>query len=221
MPEPTINEPTPAPKGGNEPEPEPTPESEPKAAEPKTLTFTQEELDRKFQDRQTRGEKAAEKKFQKQISDLTAQIEEFKGKDLGELEKLQKKLEKANEDLKKLPDLELKVFKMESLLKAGATPEQIPGLLKRVIGTSPEEIETDVAELKDLGWIGTAPALEPKPTGLGSPTKTGEPAKKGTLKDQLHEVNDKLSDPKISHREKENLLQQSIKLNRLIQKGET
>jgi hypothetical protein len=212
-------EPTVAPNAGNEPT-EPT-STEP-AAEPKKLTFTQEELDKKFQERQLRGEKAAEKKFQKQILDLSAQIEEFKGKDLGELEKLQKRLEKANEDLKKVPDLEMKVTKMEKLLAAGATPEQIPGLLKRVIGTTPDEVESDIKELKDLGWIGKQPEPEPtKPAGLGTPTKTGEPPAKNTNRDLLKEVNAKMSDPKISHREREALLQQSIKLNRLIQKGET
>jgi len=34
-------------------------------------------------------------------------------------------------------------------------PEQITKLLKRVSGTTPEEIAADVEELKSLGWIGS------------------------------------------------------------------
>ena len=140
------NEPTPAPSGGNE---------------PKKIEFTQAELDAKFKDREKRGEAAAAKRFQKQIDDLTAQVDEFKSKDLGELEKLQKKVEKLTKDLgekdTELTGLKLKDAKVEALLAAGALSEQIPKLLKRVSGTTPEEITADVEELKTLGWIGKQP----------------------------------------------------------------
>ena len=144
--DPAANEPTPAPKGGNE---------------PKKLEFTQSELDEKFKDREKRGEAAAAKRFQKQIDELTAQVDEFKSKDLGELEKLQKKVEKLTKDLgekdTELTGLKLKDAKVEALLAAGAASEQIPKLLKRVSGTTPEEILADVEELKTLGWIKPAP----------------------------------------------------------------
>ena len=130
--------------------------------EVKKLEFTQAELDVKFQDREKRGEAAAAKRFQKQIDDLTAQVDEFKSKDLGELEKLQKKVEKLTKDLgekdTELTGLKLKDAKVEALLAAGALSEQIPKLLKRVSGTTPEEITADVEELKTLGWIGKQPA---------------------------------------------------------------
>lgn len=155
----------PTPDGGSAPTPEP---KQAAAVEPKKLEFSQEELDKKFADRQKRGEEAAAKRFQKQIEELTSQIEDFKSKDLGELEKLQKKLEKATKDLaekdQELTGLRLKDAKVEALLTAGATTEQIPKLLKRVSGTTPEEIASDVTELKELGWIGP-PKQEPPAKG--------------------------------------------------------
>jgi hypothetical protein len=214
-------EPTAAPNAGNEPEPT---QNEP-VAEPKKLTFTQEELDRKFQERQTRGEKAAEKKFQKQISDLSAQIEEFKGKDLGEVEKLQNKVKTltdaiSNKDAE-LSGANLKLAKIDALLRADATPSQIPELLTFInFGTTPEEIEAAVSKAKDLGWIGKQPEPGPKPAGLGSPTKTGEPTNKPTLKDQIAELDAKIKDPKLSQRERGDLTKALITLNNKFMKGE-
>ncbi len=159
-----MTEPTPTPEGGA-----PTPE--PKPAE-KKLEFTQEELDEKFAARQKRGEEAAAKRFQKQIDDLNAQIEEFKGKDLGELERLQKKVEKLTKEVSdkdtELTGLRLKDAKVSALLASGATSEQIPKLLKRVSGTTEEEIASDVAELKELGWIGQAKDPEPQKGAKGA-----------------------------------------------------
>ena len=164
------------PEGGNVPTPEPKP------AEVKKLEFTQDELDKKFADRASQAEKATAKKFQKQIDDLTAQIEEFKGKDLGELEKLQKKLEKANQVLAEkdteLTGTRLELTKTKALLRAGAPPEKVDSLLKRVAGTTEEEISADVQELVTLGWIGKAPEAEGKPAANGS----GKPPVKDSIK---------------------------------------
>ena len=207
-------------------EPVNEPTAAPSAGEKKLLEFTQEELDKKFADRQKRGEEAAAKRFQKQIDELTAKVTDYEGKDLGELEKLQKKLEKLNgvvvEKETALTGANLKITKMEALLNAGALPEQVTKLLKRVAGTTPEEIESDVLELKELGWIGQKlPEPEPKPQGIGTATKTGDPPQKKALRDQLNEVNLKLKDPKISYNEKSKLIDLALKLNRRIQKGET
>lgn len=167
---------TPTPEGGNVPTPEPKP------AEVKKLEFTQEELDKKFAERQKRGEEAAAKRFQKQIDDLTAQVDEFKGKDLGELEKLQKKLEKVTKDLAEkdteLTGTRLELTKTKALLRAGAPPEKVDSLLKRVAGTTEEEISADVQELVTLGWIGKAPEQENKPAANGS----GKPPVKDSIK---------------------------------------
>ncbi len=174
MADPVIDNPTP--NGGNTPTPEPKP-----VAEPKKIELTQAEFDQKVKERLDRAEKAAEKKFQDQIKKLTDQIEEFKGKDLGELEKLQKKLEKVTKDLdekdKELFGTTLKLAKLQALLKAGAQPDKLDGLLKRVSGSTEPEIEADVQELVSLGWVGKAPEPDPsKPAANGSgkpPVKDG------------------------------------------------
>ena len=149
----------------------------------KKIELTQAEFDQKVKDRLDRAEKATEKKFQDQIKKLTDQVEEFKGKDLGELEKLQKKLEKATRDLAdkdtELTGANLKLAKLTTLLKAGAQPDKLEGLIKRVAGTTPEEIEADVQELVSLGWIG--PAKEPEPETPGA-NGSGKPPVKGAPK---------------------------------------
>jgi len=173
----TMTEPidTLTPEGGNVPTPEPKPAE-------KKREFTQEELDKMFSDRASQAEKATAKKFQKQIEELTAQIDEFKGKDLGELEKLQKKLEKATKDLAdkdtELTGTRLELMKTKALLRAGAPPEKVDRLLKRVAGTTEEEISADVQELVALGWIGKAPEAEGKPAANGS----GKPPVKDSIK---------------------------------------
>lgn len=189
---------------------------EPTAA--KKLEFTQEELDKKFSDRQRRGEEAAAKRFQKQIDDLTKQIDEFKGKDLGELEKIQKKLEKANEDLKRVPDLELKLTKMEALLNAGADSAQVSKLLKRVSGTTPEEIESDIAELKEMGWIGkpTPPPEPSKAIGSGSQMPAAKPV---DVNEQIATLTAQASDPKIDGTKRGEIQRQILSLK--MQSGGT
>lgn len=155
--------------------------SESKTKTEKKIELTQAEFDQKVKERLDRAEKAAEKKFQDQIKKLTDQVEEFKGKDLGELEKLQKKLEKVTKDLdekdKELFGTTLKLAKLQALLKAGAQPDKLDGLLKRVSGSTEPEIEADVQELVSLGWIGKAPEPDPsKPAANGSgkpPVKDG------------------------------------------------
>jgi hypothetical protein len=209
------------PEGGNAPTPEQKPAD-------KKLEFTQEEFDKVIKDRLDRAEKAAAKQFQKKIDELTSKIQDFEGKDLGELEKLQKKLEKLTGEVaekdKALSGATLKLSKMEALLTAGALPEQIPKLLKRVSGTTPEEIESDVSELKEMGWIGgpkPEPKPEPKNQGTGTQVTDGAGSGKKTVQAQLDEVNAKLRDPKLPYSEKSKLIDLSIQLNRKLQRGET
>lgn len=99
------------------------------------------------------------KKKEAEIHQLKEQIEELNNKDLGELERLQKKVEKLTQDINErdaeLTGMRLKDEKIAALLAAGASSEQIPRLIKRVAGTTSEEIAADVEELKSLGWIGS------------------------------------------------------------------
>lgn len=61
----------------------------------------------------------------------------------------------------------LELAKVKALVKAGVDLEKIDALLKRVVGSTPEEIEADITELKDLGLLNTTPALQPQATGAG------------------------------------------------------
>jgi 23S rRNA maturation mini-RNase III len=178
-----INDPTPDPSGGNAPTPEPK-----EAA--KKLEFTQDELDKKFAERQKRGEDAAAKRFQKQIDDLNSQIEEFKGKDLGELDKLKGKVEKLTKDLAtkdtELSGKDLKLAKLEALLNAGIPSAKIPKLLKRVAGTTPEEIQSDVLELiEDLKLVEPEPEPQKGAKGAGHQQPKDPPGVKTFTRSQI------------------------------------
>ncbi len=158
--------------------------------EVKKLEFSQEELDRKFAERQKRGEDAAAKRFQKQIDDLNSQVEEFKGKDLGELDKLKNKVEKLTKDLAtkdtELSGVLLKTAKMEALLSAGIPSAKIPKLLKRVAGTTPEEIQSDVLELiEDLKLVEPEPEPQKSARGSGHPPVKDPPGVKTFTRAQL------------------------------------
>jgi hypothetical protein len=200
--------------------------------EVKKLEFSQEELDKKFAERQKRGEDAAakrlEKQYKAQLDDLLGKLKQFEDKDLTDIDKLKKEHEKAiseKADLdKQLTGTKLENAKLKALIKAGVGPDQLDGLLKRVSGTTEEEIIADVEELKGLGWIGQRPATEPvkEPLkGLGTQTKTGDATPAKTLQDQLNEANAKLRDPKLAYGEKSALIDLVLQLNRKIAKGET
>ena len=137
-----------------------------KKSSPKKIEMTQEELDKKFAERATRAEKTAAKKYEKMIQDLNDKIKSFEDKDLSETEKLKKNFEMNAGKVKdlegELQNAKLENAKMKALFKAGALPDQLDGLMKRVSGGSEEEIETDVDELKSLGWIGSKPEPDQK-----------------------------------------------------------
>ena len=195
--------------------------------EAKKLEFTQEELDKKFADRATQAEKVTAKKFQKQIDDLTAQIEEFKGKDLGELDKLKNKLEKVTQTLAEkdteLTGTNLKLAKITALIKAKADPDQIDDLADMISGNTPEEIDAKVQKFVSLGWIGKQPEpkTEPKNQGTGTQVTTAPSTGKKTLVEQQKEF-DRLSlDMKLTPQERIEAAKASLKIANRIMRGET
>lgn len=197
--------------------------------EPAKKSFSQDELDKLFADRQKRGEEAAakrlEKQYKAQLDELTAKLKSFEEKDLTDVEKLKKEHEKANSKLSDLTNqltgIQLENAKLKALIKAGVQPDQLDGLLKRVAGITEEEVLADVEELKALGWIGQKPPQAPPTQALGTQTKLGEPPQTKSLREQLNEVTIKLKDPKISYQDKAALIDLSNQLQRKIGKGET
>jgi len=157
----------------------PTPEEKPAdkpTEKPQITPDIQAIIDKAIQDRLGREKKNHEKR----VAELEAKIQDYETKDLGEIEKLQKKIEKLTKDLgdkdTELTGMRLKDAKVEALLMAGALSEQIPKLLKRVSGTTPEEIAADVEELKALGWIGKPPVVKGA-TGSGHQPVSNDSAK--------------------------------------------
>ena len=76
----------------------------------------------------------------------------------------------------------IEAAKVRALAKAGADPEKIDALLKRVVGNTPEEIEADVKELKELGLLGGKP--QQQATGAGNPGLQKQ-AEGPTIDDQI------------------------------------
>ena len=84
----------------------------------------------------------------------------------------------------------LEAAKLRALMRAGAHPDKIDALLKRVVGSTPEEIEADVQELASLGLLAN---IKPEKTGAGSnPPNQTEPAKKTWKKSEIQAL---LKDP--------------------------
>lgn len=71
----------------------------------------------------------------------------------------------------------LEAAKIRALAKAGADPEKIDALLKRVVGNTPEEIEADVKELADLGLLAVKTAAKAA-QGAGNNGVPKNPAKR-------------------------------------------
>lgn len=185
MTEPTINDPTPDPKPAAT---EPTPKGGKEKIDPEIQAI----IDKAVTDRLAREKAVHEKEkaaldkekaaLLKEKDDLTKKLQGFEEKDLAEMDKLLKKIERMTKELTdkdtELSGAKLKLAKTDALLAAGAMPDQIPKLLKRVAGTTEEEISADVEELRALGWIGKAPevlATTPKPAaqGAGHPPVSG------------------------------------------------
>ena len=217
------------PTAANQPVTEPT-AAQPKEPEKLFKTFASKKEHDDYINEITKERLDRERKKFADYDDLKAKAEklkQFEDKDLTDVEKLKKEHEKASGKVSELTNeltgVRLENAKLKALIKAGANPDQLDGLLKRVSGSTEEEVLADVEELKAMGWIGAKPTEPTKesPKGLGTPTKTGDATPAKTLQDQLNEANAKLRDPKLDYREKSALIDLTLQLNRRISKGET
>lgn len=96
-------------------------------------------------------------KHSKRYDDLKAELEAERRKSLPDPEKVKAELadkDKAiSEKDQELFGAKLENTKLRALVKAGAPADKIDALLKRVVGSTPEEIEADVSELAGLGLL--------------------------------------------------------------------
>ena len=135
-----------------------TPESTPQTQPGKT--FTQAELDQIVTDRLARERKKYDG-FD-ELKTKAAKLDELEAANKTELEKATRRAEEAEQKRldaeTRLAAKELETAKREALEKAGLAPS----LWSRVLGTTPEEIAADVAEL--------AKVVAKPPVKVGDPT---------------------------------------------------
>lgn len=127
--------------------------------------YTTEELQSLFNGRLKEERETLEKQLG--LSDLGLKI-----KDVKDILKAKKEADEAKKsELEKVTGerdthkadaqvARLEAAKIRALAKAGADPEKIDALLKRVVGNTPEEIEADVKELADLGLLAVKTAAK-------------------------------------------------------------
>ena len=150
-----------------------TPESTTQPAPGKT--FTQAELDQIVTDRLARERKKYEG-FD-ELKAKASKLDELEAANKTELEKATRRAEEADqkrlEAETRLAAKELETAKREALEKAGLAPS----LWSRVLGTTPEEISADVAELAKV--VAKAPvkigdSTNPKPLPDETPEARGK-----------------------------------------------
>ena len=111
----------------------------------KDKTFSQEQLNAAI--------KAEKKEWQARMRELEAkasQWDKLQEDSKTEMEKLTGELGKHKTEAEQA---RLETAKLRALMKAGAPADKVDALLKRVVGSTPEEIEADVAELAGLGLL--------------------------------------------------------------------
>ena len=112
---------------------------------PKEKTFTQDQLNAAL--------KAEKKEWQARMKELEAkasQWDKLQEDSKSEMEKLTGEVGKHKTEAEQA---RLEAAKLRALMKAGAPADKVDALLKRVVGSTPEEIEADVAELAGLGLL--------------------------------------------------------------------
>lgn len=206
--------PEPTPVGGNVPTPESKPADVFKAFASKKEhddylnSIVEDRLDR-------------ERKKYADYDDLKAKAKKLKvleEKDMTDVDKLRQEHQEATGKVTSLSSenssLKLENAKLKALIKAGASPDSLDGLLKRVTGNDEKEIFADVEELKALGWIGTKPsAPTPEPTkGIGSGTQTPPAAKPPDVKEQIAALTQQAIDPKLTPIERGRIQDQILAL---------
>lgn len=143
-------------------------------ATPKEKTFSQEQLNAAI--------KAEKKEWQAKLKDLegkAAQWDKLQEANKSEVERLTGERDQHKTEAQQA---RLEAAKLRALMKAGAPADKVDALLKRVVGSTPEEIEADVAELAGLGIL--AAKTPQGAQGAGNPGLPA-PTKEPTLLEEL------------------------------------
>lgn len=149
-------------------------------------TFSQADLDEIVKERLGRDRRAREEAMAKDLGmplkDVKAIIQAKKEADEAQKSELERLTGERDAHKTAAERAVLEAAKVRALAKAGAEPDKIDTLLKRVVGSTPEEIEADVAELKELGLIGTK--LLPQTQRAGGASNPANPVGEETTLDE-------------------------------------
>lgn len=149
-------------------------------------TFSQADLDEIVKERLGRDRRAREEAMAKELGmplkDVKAIIQAKKEADEAQKSELERLTGERDAHKTAAERAVLEAAKVRALAKAGAEPDKIDTLLKRVVGSTPEEIEADVAELKELGLIGTK--LLPQTQRAGGASNPANPVGEETTLDE-------------------------------------
>ena len=164
---------------------------------------TRQEVKSKYKDYEDLKTKASE--YDKLQREKLSEEEKAKAR----LEDLQKQITEREEELKARNLRDLKRSKIEQAIADGKMElpkgKTIESLLKRMLGTTEEEIDSDIEDL-----AGFFPKTEPsKAIGGGSQQPA---AKTPTLDEQIAELDRKLTDPKLSLQDRSRLVDQQMAL---------
>lgn len=184
-------------------------------------TFTEADLNKIIKERLDRERK----KYSDydELKAAKAKLDEFEKAKLSDEERalkklteLEAKIAESEVKLKESALRDLKREKVEALLATGELelPKgiKIDSLVRRMIGATEEEIDADLQELKIF-----FPKSEPS-RSVGNGTQQ-PPAKAPNLEDQINELSQKASDPKLSVEERRNIMDQLLGLKYKAGKG--
>lgn len=163
--------------------------AQPPAAEP-GKTLTQVEVDAIVKARLARDREALEKDLGMSLKDAKALAAAKKKADddaKSEVDRLKGDVDTHKTEAQQA---RLEAAKLRALVKAGAPADKIDALLKRVVGSTPDEIETDVLELAGLGLL--AAKTPQGAQGAGNNGVPGNPAKKTWKRSEIQAL---LQDP--------------------------
>lgn len=133
--------------------------------------LTQAEIDSIVEERLGRDRRSREEALAKDLGmplkDVKALIRSQKEAEEAKKSEIEKLTGERDQHRTEAQAAKIEAAKVRALAKAGADPDKIDALLKRVVGNTPEEIEADVKELKELGLLGGKP--QQQATGAGNP----------------------------------------------------
>ena len=132
--------------------------------------LSQAEIDAIVEERLGRDRRSREEALAKDLGmplkDVKALIKSRQAEEEAKKTELEKLTGERDQHRTEAQAAKIEAAKVRALARAGADPDKIDALLKRVVGNLPEEIEADVKELKELGLLGGKPRQQA--TGAGN-----------------------------------------------------